>query len=98
MSLQKILNTGAVFFSKDNQRDRSYLGKVHLYSIPAIVFGEFQVVFRRNTFKFSLGVNIKGLMCPPTCLCGSPQVLRSPKICIRGVNCKLSAIYPKHCG
>lgn len=60
VSLQKILNIGAVFFLKENHRDRSDLGKVHLYSIPATVFGEFQVIFRINTVKFSLGVNIKG--------------------------------------
>lgn len=77
MSLQKILNVSAVFFLKENLRDRSYMGKVHLCSIPANVF-------RSNTLKFSLGVLLKGLMCPPTCLCGSLQDLRSPKICIRG--------------
>lgn len=32
---------------------------------------------KKNTFKFSLFVILKALMCPPTCLHGSLQVLRT---------------------
>lgn len=97
MSLQKIRNVGAVFFLKENHHDGSYLGKVHLSSVPAKAFGEFQVVFRGNTFKFSLGVNMKGFdvssHMPVWLSSGSPVSQNMHKrLLTSGVSCKLSAI------